>query len=82
MKALRNYVLENLTHIVWPLSYALLGNGGNSLLSMDLKPPIPTKNGVISQFLKILPKMVILGRFWPGQVKIQGEIRNSIMGRG
>ena len=33
---------------IWSLGDALLGNGGNSLFSMDLKPPMVTRNRVIN----------------------------------
>ena len=35
---------------------------GNSLFSIDLKPPKPTKNGVTERFLNILPQTVIFVR--------------------
>ena len=60
--------------LVWLISYALLGNGGNSLFAMDLIPPIVTKNGVTGRFLKISPVLpffaFFLARGVPDQAKI------------
>ena len=50
-----------LSTLVLLISYALVGNAGNSLFAMDLIPTIVTKNGVTGRFLKISPFCL----FWP-----------------